>query len=378
MHVTLSLTHDCNLRCTYCYAGVKVRRHMPYEIGRKAIDLALAHARARTRKRLHVVYFGGEPQLRYRALQALTEHARRAAERAGVAAQFAVTTNGTLLTPERAAWLARNDFVTAISCDGTREANDLYRLDAHGQGSHARVTAGLRHALDAGLRVRVILVLEPRTLAFLPASVAELAALGVRDFVLNPNWGADFDAPATRARWQAAYEALADLYVAAYRRDAPLWISAIDAKVQTHIKGGYLASERCDLGRRDLVVAPSGNLYPCDKLIGDDRDGTHVIGHVETGISAEALRAATAPVEALPDECGGCAVVTRCRNRCTCANLAMTGDAGAPSETLCFHEQLSIHVADRAAETLFAERNEAFVRRHYRAELVSLRTAREA
>lgn len=375
VHLTLSLTHDCNLRCTYCYAGAKVRRHMPYELGRRAIDLALA----RTRRRLHVVYFGGEPLLRWRALVALTEQARRRAEAAGIAPRFAVTTNGTLLTPARAAFLARHEFVTAISCDGTREANDLHRLDAHGRGSHARVTAGLRHALDAGLRVRAILVLDPTTIALLPASIASLAELGVRDFVLNPNWGARLDDPAARARWTTAYEELGALYVDAYRRGAPLWISALDTKIQSHIKGGYQPNERCDLGRRDLVVAPSGRLYPCDRMIGDD-DGTHALGHLDHAFDAlartEALRAIVEPVSTLPEDCTSCAIVERCRNRCACTNLALTGTLDAPSEALCFHEQLSIRVADEAAEALFAERNEPFVRRHYRSELVSLRVSK--
>jgi uncharacterized protein len=371
VHLTLSLTHDCNLRCSYCYAGAKVRRHMPYELGLRAIDRAIE----RTRRRLHVVYFGGEPLLRWRTLVALTEQARRRAGAAEIEARFAVTTNGTLLTPARAAFLAKHEFVTAISCDGTREANDLYRLDAHGRGSHARVTAGVRHALDAGLRVRAILVLDPATLAWLPDSVASLAAIGVRDFVLNPNWGARFDEPAVRARWTTAYEALGALYVDAYRSGAPLWISALDTKVQSHIKGSYLAHERCDLGRRDLVVAPSGRLYPCDRMIGDD-DGAHAIGHLDDGVEAAALQAVVEPASTLPDACQSCAIVHRCRNRCACTNLALTGTLDAPSETLCFHEQLSIRVADRAAELLFAEQNEAFVRRHYRSELTSLRRSK--
>lgn len=67
----------------------------------------------------------------------------------------------------------------------------------------------------------------------------------------------------------------------------------------------------------------------------------------------------------LPAECLECAVAPRCRHRCACANLALTGAIDTPSETLCFHEQLAIRTADAAAASLFAERNPAFLRRHY-------------
>lgn len=335
---------------------------MSMDTGRQAIALALP----RTSKRLHLVFFGGEPMLRWRTLVALTHHAVDLAGESGIEVCPSVTTNGTLVTRARARWLAERAFVTAVSCDGNAAAHDANRVDAEGNGSHARTVAGIRTALDAGLRVRVILVLDPGNVALLPESVAALQDLGVRDFVINPNWSAAWEDGALRGAWERAYEQLGELYVEAWRKGAPLWVSSIDTKIASHIKGGYLDSERCDLGRRDLVVAPSGNLYPCDRMVGEDRDGRWVIGHVTTGADASKVGCVAGPARTLPAECLTCAIAKRCRNRCACANLAMTGALSEPSDTLCFHEQLSIRVADDAAERLFAEGNEAFIRRHYR------------
>ncbi len=41
----------------------------------------------------------------------------------------------------------------------------------------------------------------------------------------------------------------------------PFWLSFVDDKIGAHLKGGYTAAERCDLGRRNLVVAPSGKVF---------------------------------------------------------------------------------------------------------------------
>ena len=42
MQVTLCLTHDCTLRCPYCYAGEKRRKAMPWEVAKAAIDRTVA------------------------------------------------------------------------------------------------------------------------------------------------------------------------------------------------------------------------------------------------------------------------------------------------------------------------------------------------
>lgn len=361
LHLTLCLTHDCNLRCSYCYGGSKSRRHMSMATARRA----LAWARARVGQRLHLVFFGGEPLLRWPVLTRVTELARGQCVAAGVELRPTVTTNGTLLSPARVEWLRQERFVVAISCDGTRRAQDRNRRTRRGRSSHRRAVAGLERALGAGLAVRVVLVVDPSNVAELADSVAELRARGAVDFVLNPNWAADWSGQDVLAAWTTAYEAIVGDYVQAYRAGRPFWISFVDPKIAAHIKGGYLAEELCDLGRRHLVVAASGNLYPCDRLVGEDRDARFVIGRLPRGIDETHQSSLVRTVCRLPSDCGACAVAARCRNRCACANLAMTGDVGRPAELLCFHEQLSIRLADEAAEQLFAERNEQFIVRHY-------------
>ena len=366
VHLTLCLTHDCNLRCSYCYAGAKRPRHMPRDVAERAIELALAKAN----DRLHLVFFGGEPMLRWTELVALTELAINRGREVGTEIRPTVTTNGTLLSEDRCAWLAGHGFVLAVSCDGVQEAHDANRVAGDAQGSHASTWRGLERALASGAKVRVILVLHPRNVHLLPASVDALVAAGADDLVVNPDWSADWSAPELQAAWTEAYERVAERYVHGYREGRPFWISILDPKIAAYIKGGYGEADRCDLGRRNLVVAPSGNLYPCDRMVADDSDPTRVIGHVDTGPNAAAVSRFAGPRIDLPVDCLGCGVRSRCRNFCACANLAMTGDASVPAPLLCFHEQLCVRTADDAAEVLFAEENELFVRRHYGSEIV--------
>lgn len=334
---------------------------MPRGLGERAIDLALTKAR----DRLHLVFFGGEPMLRFSELVAFTDHAIAKARPLGTVIRPTVTTNATLLTAERSAWLADHGFVVAVSCDGIQPAHDANRMDKDGRGSHEATWRGLEVALASGAKVRVVLVLHPRNLRWFPRSVEALVAAGANDLVVNPDWSADWSDPAVQSLWSEVYEHVADHYVQAYRMGKPFWLSTLDPKIAAHIKGGYSEADRCDLGQRNLVVAPSGNLYPCDRLVGCDRDASWVIGHVDVGVDRVAATRLVASAMDVPSDCLTCDVRSRCRNRCVCANVAMTGQAGTPSSILCFHEQLCMRTADDAAEALFAEGNELFVRRHY-------------
>jgi hypothetical protein len=182
----------------------------------------------------------------------------------------------------KARWLAERDFVIAVSCDGTPGAHDTNRVDARGCGSHALTQKGLSIAIASGAKVRVVLVLHPANVAALPDSVRWLVEHGAEDLVVNPDWSASWDDTLLDS-WASAYERVASMYIEAFRQGRPFWISTLDPKIATHIRGGYTDADRCDLGRRNLVVAPSGYLYPCDRLVADDTDHRHVLGHVDTG-----------------------------------------------------------------------------------------------
>ena len=115
---TLCLTHDCTLRCKYCYAGRKYRHAMTRETAQKAIDICLAEAK-RVGRGLDLSFFGGEPLLEWELLQWCFEYLESHKEGLIVQPRYGITTNGTLLTPERLEWMAERDFLIGISIDGS-------------------------------------------------------------------------------------------------------------------------------------------------------------------------------------------------------------------------------------------------------------------
>ena len=59
----LNISHDCNLRCEYCFAAQgdfgHGRKLMPFEVGKAAIDFLIKHSA--NRHNLELDFFGGEP-----------------------------------------------------------------------------------------------------------------------------------------------------------------------------------------------------------------------------------------------------------------------------------------------------------------------------
>ena len=99
MDLTLGLTHDCNLRCAYCYAGAKSKRRMDWRTAKTSIDFAIEHTlatppwRSKVRE-MQLGFFGGEPTLEWELLQKAVEYTEDAASAAGIPLTKTLTTNG--------------------------------------------------------------------------------------------------------------------------------------------------------------------------------------------------------------------------------------------------------------------------------------------
>jgi len=77
-HMELFLTEECNHRCDYCFVREKDRsRNMPEAIARRAVELLLRDGRRSPRS--EIMFFGGEPLLRFPLLARLVEFARERA-----------------------------------------------------------------------------------------------------------------------------------------------------------------------------------------------------------------------------------------------------------------------------------------------------------
>ena len=358
MNLTLCLTHDCKLACSYCYAGVKQPRPMSLATAEKAIRFAAEQSIGA----FQLGFFGGEPLQEWALLQASTRIAKELLS--GRQLALTVTTNGMGLSESRVKWLFNEGFYLGVSIDGNREMHDACRSLCGGNSSFDAVLRGLKNALVHPARVETIMVIDPANVALAADGVAFLAGLGVERISFNPNFYAEWDESDLEAL-DHAYESAGDVMLSAYRDGDSFALNVLDSKIITRLKDGYAKSDRCNFGCGEIAVAPSGNIYPCERLVGDDSDHDVCIGSVHTGYDMEKRVSLIGKRGNQDLECATCDLRPRCMNWCGCINYSTTGAIDSAPGLVCFHEKLAIRVADRVAGTLFNEKNAAFLRRFY-------------
>jgi uncharacterized protein len=364
MHLTLHLTGRCNFRCRYCYAAAHRGGDMTFETAAAAIDLGRqVIARERPDGTMGVIFFGGEPLLQRDLIARIVRHCREVEAKTGQLFHFKITTNGALLDERFLVDPDTRDIFVALSHDGVAAAHDAHRIDVAGQGTFARLDAVIALLLEHQPFAPVMLVTTPETVAHYAASVRYLADRGFRYLICSLDYGAAWTARNLR-EIERQYGLLADWYVDMTRREEKFYFSPFEVKIGSHVRPGSCRAERCELGRKQISVGPSGRLYPCVQFVGDD-DGAWAIGDVRAGLDEARRMELYRLNDAEKATCGECAIRERCNHYCGCLNKQATGDMTRVSPMLCAHERIALPIADRVAEKLFKQRSALFIQKQY-------------
>jgi len=159
---------------------------------------------------LGLLLFGGEPLCAWAELCHTVDCCAAWAKRTGKRISLDMTTNGSLLTEERARWLARNGVKYLLSLDGLRPTHDAHRKRRDGASSFDSVAPLIpmlrRYQPWQGTRITV----HPDQAEFLADNVRGLHELGINQFLIGAatgvHWeGNELDAYAGQLRGVAAF-----------------------------------------------------------------------------------------------------------------------------------------------------------------------------
>ena len=148
-------TLRCNLKCAHCGSSCEPTARVDELSTEQVLGILDTIGEDFDTSRIFVSITGGEPLLRpdlFEVVQRLTD----------LGMESCIVTNGTLLTPERAARLVAAGMRTvSISLDGVEAEHDAVR----GEGSFARALAGVTAAREAGIEfVETITCVRPANL----------------------------------------------------------------------------------------------------------------------------------------------------------------------------------------------------------------------
>ncbi len=260
-NVTLNITNNCNLKCSFCYNGTRNRQ----EADVLKIAEFLRNSKETLSNDSSLIILGGEPLLDPKRLFLFLESVRGIFSRPPM-----ISTNGTKITADIASQLAAANVEVQVSLDSyDPEAHDKSR----GHGVFERASKGIEQLVKAGVYTIISMVVTKQTLAhmegifhlanslqvnearFIPLRNTGAAALNskILESIPNPMHG---------------FSMLLDIlkrypqYASLLGRDFFSVAAAQCSNCATRIS--------CGIGRRVIFIDADGDLYPCPNHVMPD------------------------------------------------------------------------------------------------------------
>ncbi len=335
----LNVSHDCNLRCEYCFAGTgdyeQGRQVMSAETGKKAIDFLLLHSRGR--RELEVDFFGGEPLMNFEVVKEVVRYARSKEREHGKRFRFTITTNGVLLDDEKIDYINREMSNVVLSLDGRREVNDRVRAGVNGKGSFDTVLPRFQRLVskrgDGEYYVRGTYT---RYNTDFTKDVLALGDAGFRHVSVEPVVAEPEKAYAITEENLpeifAEYERLADALEQAGKEGKKLNFFHF----MLDLNQGPCAIKRlrgCGCGNEYVAVTPDGGVYPCHQFVGF---GDWLMGSVHDGSFDLKMKETFSKTTVYQKEsCRECWAKFYCSGGCNANNMRFSGDVLKPVKLSC-------------------------------------------
>jgi uncharacterized protein len=250
-YIMLTVTHQCNLNCIYCYEHHKSKKTMSFSVAQEALlrhfDMPGPH------KEFQIDFFGGEPFLEFDLIKNICNWTW--GNRWPKPYFFFATSNGTLIHGAIQSWLTENKdkFIVGLSLDGTREMHNSNR-------SKSFDNIDWKYFLKTWPKQPVKLTISNKTLPNLYEGVKFLHELGFR-IEGNLAYGLDWSDRRNIDLLAAQLDELISYY-AANPSIEPCRILSLDiSRVVTN--STPRVKKVCGVGTNMVAVDVDGQEYPC-------------------------------------------------------------------------------------------------------------------
>lgn len=326
----LHISHDCNLRCKYCFASTgdfgEGRKLMTFETGKAAIDFLLNNSGDRVN--LELDFFGGEPLMNFDVVKQIVVYARSREKEYNKNFRFTITTNGLLLTDDKIDFINKEMSNVVLSIDGRKEVNDRLRVRVDGSGCYDKILEGYKKLVskrgDKDYYVRGTYtkynldfsndVMHLYDLGFDQVSVEPVMADENMPYAITEE---DVDAISKE------YEILAGK-LEKIRADGGF---CNFFHFMLDLDQGPCAIKRlrgCGSGNEYIAITPDGDIYPCHQFVGIPE---FKMGNLEAGTFDNSIKERFAKTHVYAKEdCKRCWAKFYCSGGCNANNFLYEGD----------------------------------------------------
>lgn len=357
MNLLLSLTEQCNLRCSYCYykeSQVDRKNVMSDEILKASLRAAFDRAIELKQNSLNITFFGGEPLLRLPSIKKCVKLAKKTVkERQEELAEdfqlkFFINTNGTLFTQSILDYIKKERIQIYLSLDGPERKHNISRKKVDGTGSFQDIAQWIPELVK--MDVLVMSVITRKHIRGLSRSIKWIIDQGF----CNVATAVDFDGKWTGEDMVALsieYEKLALLWDKYQRNGQDVYLSTIQDKISYKLLDKRQRHSNCFIFKGAIGVATNGNVFPCSRFITSKEDAKYILGNVLdksnkifTGFVAKDL---CRFLKYDKPECKNCLIRYRCTaHECGCTSFYTTGSIYGVSPEVCAHERMLTSICD--------------------------------
>lgn len=316
----LWLTKTCNLKCKYCYEADNIRSDDKIQDMDSIIDFIYYQCKDERACKLN--FHGGEPLIYFEKMKYIIQKLDKK-----IHVKYFFTTNGMLLSADSADYIKKHNIAVSVSLDGTKDTNDLYRVDMDGLGTYNRIVEKLKELEQIKNLVRIRMTIVPETVNLLFDNVIHIIKLGYSTIVAVPdlfskNWNDNI---------------LKQLEIQLFRLHKELK-EKYDDSVSFTFFDDTVMKGRCSGGIQDININCNGDIYPCIYVIDNPM---FIIGNVKTGIDSEKAEILKKEYDCNNDDCMECNYNRYCiSNRCKILNYILTGNMQKAFPLICEFENI--------------------------------------
>ncbi len=345
----LNVAHDCNLRCSYCFASEGDfgcgRELMPLETAKKSVDFLIEHSGKI--KNLEMDFFGGEPLMNWNVVKETVKYARSLEKKYNKNFRFTLTTNGILLDDEKIDFINEEIYDVVLSLDGRKEINDKYRITKTKKGSYDIVLPKFQKLISRrGNKSYYVRGTYTKDNLDFMKDVMHLYDLGFKNISMEPVLcDKNFTSSVNKediSKVLAEYENLCQELIKMKKsgKEINFFNFNIDLDkgpcVLKRLKG-------CGCGNDYVAITPNGDIFSCHQLVGENE---FKMGNVNSGTFDDNIKKKFLNTSIYHKEkCQNCWVKFYCSGGCAAKNYQHCGNIMIPFDINCEMQKKKIECA---------------------------------
>ena len=351
----LNISHNCNLRCVYCfgdggsYGGQQML--MDQKIAKQCIDLWLNKI-TRSQMLHEVSFFGGEPLMNIDVLEFCVNYINEKTNPMGVNVRYNLTTNGTILNDRIIKLFKDNNFKVSISIDGIERMHNSNRPYVSGKGSFDDIVQNIIKLKDIVPDISAQITLMKKDISYLKDAVVELWKLGITFVYSNLVFGKDeLYSEADYSLYKRQIKDLSELtYNNLVQGKRPVYQNLLNTMWMMHMR---VFTANCFYWTGGaMIFSPSGKAYSCYRFVenekfcvGDITDGDLILN----GQTKECNKG-----------CSECWAQLYCGDGCVYENSIYHEDLNEPADEWCNKTKASLEESMKLYIRLKEDANDTF------------------